>query len=116
MTPSEMEDQIKNLNEFVAEIAQILPTLATKQDLTVYATKQDLTVYATKQELTDAIAKLATREDLEASKRYTESLILVTRHEIHRVDDKVTAMAADIKTIAEQVAILTARRRRDRRS
>ena len=90
MTPSEMEEQIKNLDQWVSEVAQYLPLLATKEDLKAFATK----------------------EDLEDTKRYTENLILLTRRGIRQVDDKVTAMAADIRQIADQVAVLTARRRR----
>jgi hypothetical protein len=130
MTPSEMEEQIKNLNVWAEEVAQILPRLATKEDLKAYATKEDLR---------DAVAKLATKEDLKAyatkedlkatkeelkaglddAKRYTENLILVTRREIRQVDQKVDALgrqlegvAGDVKNIAEQVTILTTRKNR----
>ena len=103
MTPTEMEEQIKNLNHWTREVAQFLPLLATKEDLKAYATKEDLR---------EAVAKLATKEDLEASKHYSEDLTLVTRREIRQVDDKVTAMSADLRLIAEQVAILTARKRK----
>ena len=107
MTPSEMEEQIKNFNQWASEVAQYLPLLATKEDLKAVATKQ---------ELADAVAKLATREELKAgledAKRYTESLILVTRREIRQIDDKVTSMSADVQHIAEQVAILTARKKK----
>jgi len=94
-----MEEQIKNLDQWVSEVAQYLPLLATKEDLKAFATKEDLKAFATK-------------EDLEDTKRYTENLILLTRRGIRQVDDKVTAMAADIRQIADQVAVLTARRRR----
>lgn len=164
MPPSEMEEHVKNLNQWASEVAQYLPLLATKEDLKAFAMKEDLKAFATKedlkafatnedlaeavarlatkqeladavatlatkQELADAVATLATREELadavatlatreelkaglEDSKRYTENLTLVTRGEIRQVDDKVTAMAADVRHIAEQVAILTARRRK----
>src|SRR5262245_32101213 len=110
MTPSEMEEQIKNLNQWASEVAQYLPLLATKEDLKAFATKEDLKAFATKEDLK------ATKEEftagLEDAKRYTENLILVTRREIRQVDDKVTTMAADVRQIARQVAILTARRRK----
>jgi hypothetical protein len=41
-TPSEMEEQIKNLNQWAGEVAQYLPLLATKEDLKAFATKEDL--------------------------------------------------------------------------
>jgi DNA-binding transcriptional regulator WhiA len=97
MTPSEMEEQIKNLNQWASEVAHYLPLLATKEDLKAFAT----------------VAKLATKEELRAgledAKRYTEDLIVVTRREIRQVDDKVTSIAADVRQIAEQVAILARR-------
>lgn len=102
MTPSEMEEAIRNLNAWAAEISQNLPLLATKEDLKTLATKEELAA---------AVANLATKADVEDAKRSTEHHILVARQEIRQVDDKVTAMAADVKSIAEQVAILTARRR-----
>ena len=98
MTPADMEEHSKNLNQWAGEVAQYLPQLATKKDLA--------------QAIDRAIAPLATKEDVEASKRYTENLIFVTRREIRQLDDKVSSMAHDVKRIAEQVAILTMRRRK----
>ena len=123
MTPSEMEEQLKNLNEFAAEIAQILPTLATKEDLKAFATKEDLKAFATKEDLKAFATKEELKAGLEDAKRYTENLILVTRREIRQVDQKVDALnrqldgiAGDVKSIAEQVAILTTRARTRRRT
>ena len=42
MTATEMEDLLKNLDLRTARIEQILPTLATKDDLKAFATKADL--------------------------------------------------------------------------
>ena len=114
MTPSEMEEQIKNLNQWASEVAHYLPLLATKDDLEVFATKDDLKAFATK----DDLKAFATKEDLKAgveeAKRYTEHLILVTRLEIRQIDDKVTALSSDVRQIAEHVAILIARKRKQR--
>jgi hypothetical protein len=122
MTPSEMEEQIKNLNQWAEEVAQILPQLATKDDL-----REAVSTLATKEELREAVSKLATKEELKAgledAKRYTENLILVTRREIRQVDQKVDALgrqlegvAGDVKSIAEQVAILTTRAKTRKRT
>jgi hypothetical protein len=107
-TPSEMEEQIKNLNQWAGEVAQYLPLLATKEDLKAFATKEDL--QATKEEL---------KAGLEDAKRYTENLTLVARREIRQIDEmvrqvdqKVTAIAADLRDIAKQVVKLSARGRR----
>ena len=105
MTPSEMEEQIKNLNQWASEVAQYLPLLATKDDLKAFATKDDLKAFATKEDL---------KTGLEDAKRYTENLILVTRREIRQLDDKVTAVSSDVRQIAEQIAILAARERKKR--
>src|SRR5262245_49137278 len=124
MTPSEMEEQIKNLNQWASEVAQYLPLLATKEDLKAFPTREELSravaLLATKEELSHAVAKLATKEELKAgledAKRYTENLLLVARREIRQVDEKVqqvdekvTGIAADVRKIAEQVVKLSAR-------
>ena len=125
MTPFEMEEQIKNLNQWASEVAQYLPLVATKEDLKAFATKEDLKAFATKEDLKAFATKedlkaFATKEDLKATKeeleaglenakRYTENLILVTRREIRQVDEKVTAIAADVRRIAEQAVKLSAR-------
>ena len=62
MTPSEMEAMVKNLDHRVDRIEQILPTLATKEDLKAFATKEDLKAFATKEDL----EAFATKKDLEA--------------------------------------------------
>jgi hypothetical protein len=72
MTPYEMEEQLKNLDARVNTIGQILPTLATRQDLrdevarlaTKEELRQEVAKLATKEELRDEVAKLATRDDL----------------------------------------------------
>jgi hypothetical protein len=132
MTPSEMEEPIKNLNQWASEVAHYLPRLATKDDLKAFATKDDLKAFATKDDLKafatkddlrafatkDDLKAFATKEDLKAgvedAKRYTENLTLVTRREIRQLDDKVTAVSSDVRQIAEHLAILTARKRKKR--
>ena len=91
MIPSEMEEQIKNLNQWAGEVAQYLPLRATKEDLKALATKE---------ELREAVAPLA-------SKQFVLDLIQVTRREIRQVDNNVTAVGEDVKGIAEQVAKLS---------
>jgi hypothetical protein len=62
MTATEMEDLLKNLDLRASTIEQILPTLATKEDLKAFATKEDLKAFATKEDL----KAFATKEDLQA--------------------------------------------------
>ena len=42
MTVTDMEEVLKNLDRRLLNVEQILPTLATKEDLKAYATKADL--------------------------------------------------------------------------
>ena len=112
MTPSEMEEEIRNLNEWAREIAQNLPLLATKEDLKAFATKEDLKAFATKEDLKAFATKDELKAGLDDAKRYTANLIFVTRREIRQVDSKLTSMAANVERIAQHLAILTAPKRR----
>lgn len=49
LTPVDFEDRLDNLDRRLDRIEQILPTLATKEDLKPHATKEDLRAYATKE-------------------------------------------------------------------
>jgi hypothetical protein len=51
MTSTEMEAVLKNLDHRLTNAEQILPTLATKDDLQAFATKEDLRAFATKEDL-----------------------------------------------------------------
>ena len=42
MTATEMEEVLKNLDLRLTKVEQILPTLATKEDLKAFATKEEL--------------------------------------------------------------------------
>jgi uncharacterized membrane protein len=61
---------LENLDRRLARVERILPTLATKADLAEavapLATKEELAPLATKEELRAAIAQLATKEELAA--------------------------------------------------
>ena len=57
-----IEDHLENLDRRLARVEQILPTLATKDDLKAFATKEDLKAFATKEDL----KAYATKEDLKA--------------------------------------------------
>jgi hypothetical protein len=51
MTPMDVEAMVNNLDLRLTSAEQILPTLATKEDLKALATKEDLKAFATKTEL-----------------------------------------------------------------
>ena len=71
LTATEMEDVLKNLDLRLTNVEQILPTLATKEDLKAFATKEDLKAFATKEDLKEALKAYTTKEELqEALKAY----------------------------------------------
>ncbi len=98
MTPSEMEQEIKHLNEFVGELRQILPLLATKEDLKAFATKEDLRA---------AVAKLATkdelREEVADARRYALMLNEATRDDIRLLAENMVAMQAQLSGMQAQL-------------
>lgn len=118
MNQREMETAIKNIDERTARIEQILPTLATKEDLKGFpraddpkgfATKEDLKAFATKEDLKafatkDDLKAFATKEDLKAFPT-REEMMAIVREEGERTrvhfDVVAEAMKADIKAIAE---------------
>jgi hypothetical protein len=93
------------LDRRLARVEQILPTLATKDELKTLATKEELRVaiapLATKEELRAAIAPLATKEELrqvvqeegERSRRYMDVLTESLREDIHLIAAHVASAA-----------------------
>ncbi len=51
MTPMDVEAMVNNFDRRLTSVEQILPTLATKEDLKAFATKEDLKAFATKEDL-----------------------------------------------------------------
>jgi hypothetical protein len=60
MSPAVVMTMVKKLEQRMSAVEQILPTLATKEDLKAFATKEDLKAFATKEDL----KAFATKEDL----------------------------------------------------
>jgi prefoldin subunit 5 len=83
MTRAEMENAINNLDARFARVEQILPTLATKQDL-----KEALAAYATKEDLK------ATAEDLRAEISGVRSQLMAM----------IESVQSDVRLIAEHLA------------
>ena len=105
MTPSEMEQEIKNLNVRTSAIEQILPTLATKQDLLL--TREELKAGLEDAKRYALMLNEATRDDIRllAEQMATKGDLQELRHEMRLMGD-------DVRSIAEQVAILSARKRK----
>ena len=83
MTATEMEDVLRNLDLRMSRVEQILPTLATKEDLKAYATKEDLK---------EALKPYATLEALNAVKVLVED-----------VRDSVGMLAAHLADISQRL-------------
>ena len=62
MDDAVIETHLENFDRRLARVEQILPTLATKEDVRSLATKEDLRSLATKEEL----RSLATKDDLQS--------------------------------------------------
>jgi hypothetical protein len=99
MDQYEIETVIKNIDERTSRIEQILPTLATKEDLKAFATNEDLKTFATKEDL----KPFPTRDDMMAIVREEGE-----RTRLH-FDVVAEAMKADIGRIAEGHAVVDAR-------
>jgi hypothetical protein len=102
MNPSELEQIVKDSNQRIRNIEQILPPLATKEgteerlrtEVARLATKGELqaefTKLATKEELQAEFTKLATKEELQA-----EFAKLATKEELRAVEDTLRLKIED---------------------
>jgi len=95
MPKSETATLLRNLDHRVAVIEQILPTLATKDDLQRFTTKDELQVelqrFATKDDLQKELQRFATKEDLheegDRSRRYMKVLVEAVHDTVNRALD-----------------------------
>ena len=128
MTPAEMERQIRNLDRRTARVEQILPTLATKDDLKGLATKEDLERFATKEDLKrfatkedlkrfatkEDLKRFATKEDLKAFPTREDPKGFATKDDLEEVRQDlrrhmlvlIEDVRGDIRLVAEAVATL----------
>jgi len=104
MTQAEMEQALETLTVQVSDITQILPTLATKQDLERFATKADVERFATKADLRDGIADF---------KRHADILIKSVRDDIRLVAEGVASIITKVDSLAGRIDSLEQRTRRD---
>ena len=100
---NDLETRVRNIDERTTRIEQILPTLATKDDLRQYATKDDLQRFATKDDLA------ATREELYAAisaegelTRACEGLRQFSEHGADALADQATKAIAIRRIAAPQ--------------
>jgi ribosomal protein L17 len=116
MLVEEMEALLRNVDARLARVEQILPTLATREDLRGFATKGDLATFATKGDLAtfatkDDLATLATKDDL-ATLATKDELETVRRHLhilIERERDTAGMLAEHLSGVLQQLSHITAR-------
>jgi hypothetical protein len=96
MTPTDMEDAIRNLDRRLEGVEQILPTLATKADLERFATKADLERFATKADL----ARFATKDDLESGLAQARAFTEQVRDDVRLLAGGYESLSTDVKGIA----------------
>ena len=94
-----VEIHLENLDRRLTSIEQILPTLATKEEL-----QAAIAPLATKDELRAAIAPLATKEELRSAIEP-----LATKEMAGRLEILIEAQRDDLRLLAEAVATLIAK-------
>ena len=105
MTATEMEDVLKNLDRRLTNVEQILPTLATKEDLKAFATKDDLKAFATKEDM----KAYATKDDLKAFPTREEVKDLFTEAKRHasvlfeRTQEQLEIIATYVADISQRL-------------
>ena len=99
MDATMIDEHLENIDRRLTRLEHILPSLATKDELTTLATKEELSaavaLLATKEELRAAVAPLATRDDIHELRRHMEVLIEDQR--------------SDTRLLAEHLAVVMSR-------
>ena len=85
MTATEMEEVLKKLDLRLTNVEQILPTLATKDDLKAFATKDDLKAFATKEDLKPLATKDEMRALFDEAKRHARVLFEETQEKLEMI-------------------------------
>lgn len=89
-----MEEVLENLNRRVDRIEQILPTLATKDDL-----QTAIAPLATKEELRNAVAGLATKEEVRAEGERTRAHFDAVAE---RLEEQIRLLAEGLLSLTRQ--------------
>jgi hypothetical protein len=104
MTATEMEDVLKNLDRRLTNVEQILPTLATKDDLKAFATKDELREalkdYPTKADLKEVLQACATKEEMKEMFAETKRHALVL---FEQSQEKLEIIAAHVADISQRL-------------
>jgi len=104
MQPEPLEQVVRNVDARLTRVEQILPTLATKEDVKA-AIAEAVVPLATKAELAEAVAPLATKEEMreavaeegERSRRHTNVLIEQVRSDIGLLAEHLSAVMVKLE-------------------
>ncbi len=117
-----LTEAVENLDDRLERVEQILPTLATKDDLKPLATKEELKPLATKDELKtlatkDELKALATKDDLKTLATKEDLKTLATKDELREEGERsrrhmevlVESVRDDLRLYAERLETLDKR-------
>ena len=100
MDATMIDEHLENIDRRLTRLEQILPTLATKDELKTLATKEDL-----RTAIADAVAPLATKEELrEEGERLRRHMDDVEERSRRYMDVLTESLREDIHLIAAHVA------------
>jgi alkylhydroperoxidase/carboxymuconolactone decarboxylase family protein YurZ len=121
MNDAMLEQHLENLNRGIARVEQVLPTLATKDEIQnldgrLASVEQILPTLATKEELRAAVAPLATKDELRSA--IADAVApLATKEEIRELrrhmDVLHESQHSDIQLVAEHIASASPKRSGD---
>jgi hypothetical protein len=116
MDATMIDEHLENIDRRLTTLEQILPTLATKDELEALTTKDELrtaiALLATKAELRAAIAPLATKEELHATEAALRGEIRDAAEESRRhMTMLIEHQDTKLQLIAEHVLSLMDKRR-----
>ena len=97
MDQYEIETLIKHIDDRTSRIEQILPTVATKEDLNAFATKEDLKAYATKEDMREEGERTRRHFDVVADGLKEGIKVIADGHK--GLDDRITSLGRDIKSV-----------------
>jgi hypothetical protein len=110
MDRPEMETLIKNIDARTTVLEQIVPTLATKDDLKAFATKEDLQAFATKDDMREEGERTRRHFDVVAEDLKKSIAVIAEGHEVTkaRVDGVRRELKADIAEHERRITQLEA--------
>jgi hypothetical protein len=95
MNADDLASRVKNIDDRTKRLEQILPTLATKDDLKSFATKDDLKSFATKDDVREEGAR--TRQHFNAVAERIEASVKVIAEGHEATKGSVNSQLSEVK-------------------